>query len=606
MITTSLLALGVNGASAGALYDSGDVENMTVMGTRIPTPINQEGRSVSIITGDEIELKQQRFLYEALRSVPGVQITRSGSFGSLASVSIRGLEADQTLVVQDGIVLNNPGSFDNSFNFANFDTSDIERIEVIRGAQSTIYGSDAIGGVINIITKGGEGDLGASGFVEGGSFATFRGAATVKGGSEKVSGRATVSATTSDGYSTADAANGNTEDDGYDNITFSARGKVKPGEDVRIDLTARYQDSENDFDGFAFGVGPVDGDQVAKTEEMAIGGAITWDMLPDLLSHRASITYSRIDQINLDGGLTTFDSVGERTSYEYQATVKPIDNVTLVAGAEYDDQQARTAVGFGGNQEITTKSGYGLLQVAPHERVTLTGGVRYDKSSDFGSETTFNAAGAFDVPVLEAILRASYSEGFRAPTAAELGFNPDLFAETSKGWDVGLERSFLDNRLTLGLTYFDQKVDNLIAFDLAQFTFMNIQKFSSRGVEVSAGLEIDPTFSVGVAYTYLDAFNVSTDLPAGNQPDNKVTVDATWKPVSRLTLSGSFTFNGKEPTSSGPLDSYTLVNLRGEYALTEALDVTVRVDNAFDENYQDNFGYGTAPLSAYVGLRADF
>lgn len=582
-----------------------DMESLIVTGTRIPTPIDREGRSVSIVTAEDIEIRQQRFVYEALQSVPGVQVTRSGSFGALASVSVRGLESDQTLVVQDGIILNNPGTFGNTFNFANLDTSEIERIEVIRGAQSTIYGSDAIGGVINIVTKDGAEGFGANGFIEGGSFGTFRGAGTVRGGNQKLSGRLTISGVTTQGFSSADEANGNTEDDGFKNVTVSAKGRYRPLDTLTIDAVINYQDSKNEFDGFSFS-GPIDGDEIGQSEDLTIGGFATLETLSGKLIHRASINYIRSDRVNLLDGIPSFDSLGTRISYEYQGTAKFAEQLTLVFGAEYDEQEAKTAVGFGGNQKIKTTSGYGLLQATPHDRITLTAGVRHDSSSDFGSETTFNGAAAIEIPVVETLLRGSYSQGFRAPTAGELGFNPTLFAEFSKGWDIGLERAFLANRVRLSVTYFDQKIDDLIAFDLAAFTFVNIQEYASSGVELSAYLQLHETVSVSLSYTYLDAFNVSTTVAAGNQPKNRFNADITWQPSSKLSLSASVLFNGKEPTSRGALDSYTLISLRGEYALSDQFDVTLRIENATDADYQDNAGYGTAPLSVFGGLRARF
>lgn len=575
---------------------------LIVTGTLIPTPIDQEGRAVSIITAEEIELRQYRFVFDAVRSVPGVQVTRSGSFGGISSISIRGLDSDQTLVVQDGIVLNNPASLGNSFDFANFDTSDIERIEVIRGAQSTLYGSDAIGGVINIVTKDGADGFGASGFVEGGSFGTFRGAATVRGGTDTLSGRATIAGTRTDGFSSADEANGNTEKDGFDNITVSAKGRYRPLEALTFDGIVRYQDSENEFDSFS-GV-PIDGDEVGQTEELTVGGFATLETLSGKLTHRASVTHTRTDRFDLTDGVPSFDSEGTRTSYEYRGTAEPADFATLVFGAEYDKQESITKVGFGGNQRIETTSGYGLLQIMPHARVTLSTGVRYDSSSDFGSETTLTGTGAVVLPFVETTLRGSYSEGFRAPTAGELGFNPDLFAEFSTGWDIGLERSFSDDRIRLAVTYFDQQVDDLIAFDLAEFTFVNIEEFDTSGVEVSADLQLHETLSASLSYTYLDAVNVSTTIAAGNQPDHRFNADIAWAATDALTLSAGILYNGEEPDGARTLDSFTLVTLRGEYALNEHLDLTARIENATDADYQDNAGFGTAPVSAFAGIRA--
>lgn len=577
---------------------------VVVTGTHIPTPIKFEGRSVSVITSDEMKLRQQRFVYDVLSAVPGVQVTRSGSYGALASVSMRGLDSDQTLVVQDGIVLNNPATFGNTFDFSKLDTRDIERIEVIRGAQSTLYGSDAIGGVINIVTKEGSQGIKGSGFLEGGSLRTLQGGATVRGGNRNISGRMTLGGITTGGFSSAEEANGNTEDDGLKSLNFSGKGKYRVGDKLTLSGVFRHQNSENEFDSFLSQ--PVDGTEISQSKELSLGGFATLNTISGRLNHRGSITYSRSDWLNTKDGIPNFDSLGTRISYEYQGSARPVESTTMVFGAEYEIQEAVTTIGYGGNQRIETKSGYGLFQLSPHENLTINGGIRHDSSSDFGSKTTFNGAGALEVPIVDLTLRGSYSEGFRAPTAGELSFNSNLFAEFSRGWDVGLERVFAENRFRLGLTYFDQHVDDLIAFDLAEFTFLNIQNFETRGLELSAGMQVHPSLWLDFGYTYLDAFNVSTTTAAGNQPDNRLTIELAWRPTHRIALSLGTLFNGEELDGSTVLSGYTLVNLRSSYTLAEGLDFIIRIENVTDANYQDNLGFGTAPFSVFAGFRRYF
>jgi vitamin B12 transporter len=577
---------------------------VVVTGTHIPTPIKLEGRSIAVVTSEEMELRQQRFVYDVLSAIPGVQVTRSGGYGALASVSIRGLDSDQTLVVQDGIVLNNPATFGNAFDFSKLDTRDIERIEVIRGAQSTLYGSDAIGGVVNIVTKEGSQGIQGSGFLEGGSFRTLQGGATVRGGNRKISGRMTLGGITTRGFSSAEEANGNTEDDGLKSLNFSGKGKYQVLDKLTLSGVFRHQSSENEFDSFLGQ--PVDGTEVSQSKELSLGGFATLDTNSGRLSHRGSITYSRSDWLNTKDGVPDFDSLGTRISYEYQGSARPAERTTMVFGAEYEVQEAITAIGYGGNQRIETKSGYGLVQISPHERLTINGGVRHDSSSAFGSEMTFNGAGALEVPMADLILRGSYSEGFRAPTAGELSFNGNLLAEFSRGWDVGLERTFTENRFRLGITYFDQQVDDLIAFDLAEFTFRNIQNFETSGLELVAGIQVHPTLWLDFGYAYLDAFNLSLTTAAGNQPDNRLTVEVAWRPTHRITLSLGTLFNGEEHDGSTVLSGYTLVNLRGSYKLAEGLDFIIRMENVTDANYQDNLGFGTAPLSVFAGFRRYF
>ncbi|MEO1042433.1 MAG: TonB-dependent receptor [Pseudomonadota bacterium] len=595
----------ISPAQAQTTNDPSSDDVIVVTGTRLPTPLDQVGRSVTVLTGADIELRQQRFIYDALAAVPGIQILRTGSFGSAATVSVRGLDSDQTLVVQDGVVVNNPSSFGNGFDFANFDTADIERIEVIRGAQSTLYGSDAIGGVINIITKDGREGFGGDALLELGSFDSVRAGASVYGGNQIASGRVSISASTTNGFSSADEGAGNTEDDGFDNVTISTKGRYQPTETLYVDVIARYQDSENEFDSFAGGR-PVDGNEVGETEELTVAGFVTHTSFEGVLENRVGVTYLRNDRLNLTDGTPSFDALGTRISYEYQGTVKPADGLSLVGGAEYDVQESEVTVGFGGNQEIETTSGFGLIQLDFLENLTLNVGARYDSSDEFGSETTFNASAAFTVPHIGTILRSSFSEGFRAPTAGELGFNPDLFAEFSDGWDIGLEQPIANGKARLSATYFDQEIDDLIAFDLSAFTFVNVQEFESKGVEIALDADLYQWLSFRGAYTYVDATNVTTTNVALNQPEHRFNAEIAAQATDRLTLSLGVNYNGSELDGTNTLDSFTLINVRGQYALNEAIELFARVENATDADYQDNFGYGTAPISAFGGVRTRF
>ncbi|MGF1545676.1 MAG: TonB-dependent receptor plug domain-containing protein [Parvularculaceae bacterium] len=607
---TSVCALAALLAAPGAFAQSppqGETnDEIIVTGTKLPTPIDQVGRSVDVISGAEIEIRQQRFLTDALGAAPGVQIIRSGTFGALASVSLRGLPSGQTLLVQDGIVLNDPVSFQNGFNFANFSTDDVARIEVLRGAQSTLYGSDAIGGVVNVVTKDGREGFGGSAFLEGGSFDTVRGGASLYGGGERASGRISASAVTTNGFSSADEANGNVEDDGFDNLTVSSKGRVQATANLELDAVIRFQDSEVEFDGFDFAAGgPVDAGDVALTEELSLAGSATHRAFGGALESRARISFLRNDQTNLSDA-NPFDAQGTRASYEYQATVRPAAFLTLVAGAEYDQQRSRVDAGFGATEGIDTISGFGLVQARAGSFLTLNAGVRHDTSEDFGGETTFSASAAFAVPVTGTILRASYSEGFRAPTASELSFNPDLFAEFSDGFDAGIEQPLFDDRLRLRATYFDQSIDDLIAFDLTTFNFLNVQTFRSEGVEASLDARPADWLSIKAAYTYTDATNVSLGVVAGGQPDHRVNAELAAMATRRLSLSVGVTYNGEEEIVGQTLDAFTLVNLRAAFAARDGLELFARVENALDADYQDNVGFGTAPVSAFGGVRATF
>ncbi|MEL7030358.1 MAG: TonB-dependent receptor, partial [Pseudomonadota bacterium] len=366
------------------------------------------------------------------------------------------------------------------------------------------------------------------------------------------------------------------EDDGFDNITVSSKARFQPSDTLVFDAVVRYQDSENEFDGFDFVTGAADADEVGETEELSIAGFATHTLLDGRLENRLSATFLLNDQVNLSDGVPSFDAEGTRFSAEYQGTMRLTDWITMIAGAEYDVQESKVAVGFGGNQEIDTISGFGLVQLQPLPFVTLNAGIRHDASPDFSDETTFSVSGVIEAPQTGTLLRGSYAEGFRAPTAGEFSFNPDLFAEFSDGWDIGLEQPLLGDVARFSVTYFDQAIEDLIAFDLNAFTFVNIQEFKSEGVEVALDARVTEWLTVNAAYTYTDALNLSTEIAAGNQPNDRFTVEFAAEPTDRLSLSLGISYNGSEEDGANRLDDFVLVNLRGAYALTDRLEVGVR------------------------------
>lgn len=573
--------------------------DIIVRGARLPTPIDQLGRSVTVIEAADIEERQQRLLLDVIRLAPGVTVTTAGSPGALATVSIRGLPTVQTLLVVDGVVVNDPSSFGNGFDFGQFDTADIERIEVLRGAQSTLYGSNAIGGVINILTKDGREGLGGGGFVEGGSFASGRGAATLQGGNGTLSGRVTLAGVRTGGFSSAAVEGG--EADAFRNLTASGKFGFRPSEDLSFETVVRFSDSRSEFDG---GAGIDDPDNASNAQQVSVAGFANHAALAGRLTNQLSVAYFR--NARLDASEFPFEGTGARLTFEYLGSAKPADWFTLAYGAEYEEQESEVVEGFGGSQTISNISGYGLVQLQPLEGVTLNLGVRHDANSDFEDATTFSVSGAVRVPVLGVLLRGSYAEGFRAPSVGELGFNPQLTPENSRGWDIGLSREFWGGRASLEATYFNANITNQIGFDLSAFNFFNIAAFDTQGVEVALKLRPTAKLELAASYTYTDAFNVSGNFAALNQPAHQLASQVSWRPSAKLSLGAGLRWNGEENNFLGPLDAFVVLDLRAAYALREGLELFARLENATDTDYQDNFGFATAPASAFGGLRARF
>ncbi|MEM8634981.1 MAG: TonB-dependent receptor [Pseudomonadota bacterium] len=620
--TTNEAAIPIEQSTA----ESDQLDAIIVTGTRFETPLDQLGQSVTVITAEAIEARQQIQVFDTLALVPGVQTSRSGPIGTTSTVFLRGAPSNTTLVVQDGIVLNNLAATSGGFNFANFDTSDVERIEVIRGAQSTIYGSDAIGGVVNIITRSGAEGLGGSASIEGGSFGTFRGHATILGGTDRLNGRVTVGGVRSGGFS---AQSDNDEDDGFENITISSRGAFKPIESLTLDGVIRYSDSELDFDGF-----PTDF-ATSNTEELNLAAFATHEALGGRLSNRFGITFSTLDSINLndEGGdegdgipsEVTFLQDGERLSYEYQGSFEATDWLDVIVGAEREEAEASVPVAFVDfAEEVNQTSGYGLARVRPTDWIDLTAGVRHDANSQFGDSTTANAAGNVRIEQTGTILRGSYSEGFRAPSPGQLGANannldaildaaldPALDPETSTGWDIGVQQTIPIFDTVLSVAYFQSDIDNLISFASVGPTFapafFNVDEVEIEGVEVTLSVSPFDGLQFEANYTYLEAVDAATGIQLDNRPENRATFDVSWAATDKLNVGAQLIVNGDETESFGdPLDDFVLLNLRADYALTDIITLFARIDNVTDTDYEDNSGFNAPNISAFGGIRARF
>jgi len=599
----SIIAMLALSSQAGFAQEAIDDE-IIITGTKIPTALEDAITAVSVITAEDIEIGQIRLLSDALTLTPGIQVNRSGSFGGVTSVSIRGLPSELTKLVVDGVEVNDPSTFENSFDLATFDTADIERVEILRGPQSTLYGSDAIGGVINVVTRTASEGLSGKAFVEGGSFGTIRGSATLRGGNDILSGAATFSGSHTDGISAADEDNGNSEDDAARYLTFSSKLRFTPVEDISFDTVFRYRDTRVEFDDFDFFLGPVDGDNVTKSEEWLGAVFLNIATFDEKLNHRLSVTYNKAEREDI--ATFAFDGEGERLSYEYQGDFKFDDRAVLLFGAERETDKSDVRLGFGASDEIHITSGYGLAQFQPLEWLELSFGLRHDANSRFGGETTASGGGAIQLPY-GLRLRGSYQEGFRAPTTSELSFNADLRPERSTGWDIGLESDFERDDVRLSVTYFSQDVTDLISFDPFLFIPVNLQSYESEGVEVAVHFSLIESFSFDGAYTYTDARNISLESRALRQPKHRASFSANYKPIDRLQLSARLYFNGRElDFGQVDVDRFTTLSLAASYEISERLELFGRVENLTDKNYQDISGFGTPGASAYGGIRTRF
>lgn len=583
------------------------IESVIVYGTRLPQAVTEVGSSVSVISAEDIAALGFDFTVDALASAPGVTVNSSGGFGGQASVRIRGAAGEQTLVLVDGVPVNDPSSPGGGFDFARFDPENIERIEVLKGPQSTLWGTDAIGGVVSITTKRPEPGLGGSVFGEYGAFDTFRGGASVSGGDERGDFRLAVARTDADGISKADADNGNDEEDGYAATTVSAQGALALGDrGARLESTVLWTDASADFDSFTAGAeGSIgDGDEATETEELAANLSLSAPLFEGRLANRLLLGYAEIDRQSLSAGQPTFGAEGQRLILRYQGTLELNARHTLAFGAEREDMQS-------GDDDTNIAGYFALYEYRPVDMLTLTGGLRVDDHDRFGNETTARIAAALN-PTEALTLRASWGEGFKAPTIFQTtyicGFcglsapNADLVPETSEAYDVGLEWRSGAGRLTAGLTLFAQESENLIDFSFSA-GYDNIARVDSRGAELFSTLQLTQSLRLDLNYAYIDAEDGSGRERA-RLPKHSGDLSLSWNPDSPFSGTLLLRHNGEEANTDGStLDDWTRIDVNGRWAFSDRLELFTRVENLLDADYQQILGYGTPGLSAYLGAR---
>lgn len=592
-------------APATAPTNSVEVAPVVVTANRIPTPAAQVGSSVSVITSDDLQREQVPQVSDALRYVPSLAVTRSGGPAQITSVFTRGANSDHTLVLIDGIEANDPTSPSRAFDFSTLAVDDIDRIEVIRGPQSTLWGSNAIGGVINIVTKRGEGPPSGYFYTEDGSFNTYREGLGVSGGSKAVNYSLSLSKADSQGISARDSKFGNKEGDGYKISSIATKLGWNISDQLDVDFIARYQYSDVDIDNF---LGDVAGAQLRNNA--AFFGLQPHLKLFDgkwLQTFKLSYTYyDRQDTTasfpsHLNGGLAKLD---------WQNDVEVTKNQIVTAGLVLGQENLNaTSTPHKTNDQVAV---YLQDAVTFDNRLFLTGGLRYDSFRAGGEDLTYRFTGAYIFPT-HTTLRGSYGTGFKVPTLSDLYSSfgsPTLKPEKSDGFDAGIEQSFLQDRLIASATYFHNGYRDLIGFN--NTNEINIGHAESQGVEVGLTARPIETLTVGMNYTYTDARNTDTDTRLIRRPPNAASAQVSWdySRKGQVTV-GAVYESGRpdgDPVTFAPshVPGYIVVNLATSYRLTDHATFTLRMDNLFNEHYEEVDGFGEPGFAVYGGFKVQF
>lgn len=629
-VTTAatLLALAATTTSPGHAAD-GQIAEATLLpetvvtATRTEKPGSQVGSAISVITGEELERRQITFVSDGLRQVPGLAVNRTSGFGSSTDVRIRGAEANQTLVLIDGVKVNDP-ALSSQFNFGNLLTSDVERIEVLRGPQSVLYGSDAVGGVVNIITKRGKGGPRVSATAEYGSFNTKQSTATVSGAGDMYDFSLNGTFFETDGISSADESDGNDEEDGNRNKTVQGSFGLRPTDFVELKFDGRWQSSLVDTD--AFTTVAVDDNSFSKGIERFGRGEVKFNLLDKRWEHIFSGALFD-NKLKSGGGAFgasstngTRQAMGYQTNFNFETPTFADAAHTVSFGVSNERERVVTSSAFSSiDRTLETTSLYGLYQIDLWDRLFLTGGGRRDNNEFFADSTTFRLTGALLLPEVGAKIHASGGTAVKNPTVFELfGFtpsftgNPDLTPEKSESFDLGVEKSFFGGKVVGDITFFHSRIEDLIV-GFGNTAFNQDGDTRITGLEFSAKAEIIDGLDVAAAYTWMKTDDANGDQLV-RRPRNaaSLTVNYGFLEKKRANVNVGLIYNGQQydvafgPTRRVILDDYVLLNVAASYRVNDYVQLYARGENLLNQNYQEVYSYGTPGIAGYGGVRVSF
>ena len=607
-----------------------DDEGVVVSATRLPTPVDEIASSVTVITAADIAARQDRSLPDLLRQVPGLSITQTGGAGGQTSLFLRGTNSNHTKVLLDGIDIADPSTANGAADISKLLAGDIAKVEVLRGPQGALYGSDAIGGVINIITQSGEGPLKLSGEAEGGSFDTVNQRASASGSQGAFHYAATVQHFHS-GSTPVTPLNllppgQHRNDDFYDNVTASTKLGYDVTENFTLGLVGHYTNSLGKITGDAFD--PVTFAsfpsptrtriETLQYESRGTAHLLLWDGRFD---QTLGFAYGSNVLATEDPNNGNGRQIGDRIKLDWQGNIGVTRGQTVVLGAETarDALHPGTAFGFPSplSRGITTNAGYAELQSDFGGGLYDSASIRYDDNSRFGNKTTWRIAPAWVIEGTGTKLKGSAGTGFKAPALQQLfgtfGGNVNLKPETSFGYDVGVEQILLGGAVSGGVTWFQNNIKNLIVSGPAPaFRLGNIGRARTDGVESFIAWKALDSLTLRADYTYTDALDAGTRLALLRRPRHKASLNADWQVIGDLSLNATLLYVG--PQIDGNRDfsiprlkmpDVTTLDLAASYRLTETWSVFGRIENATDTDYQSPDGFLRPGIGAYGGIKVN-
>lgn len=592
-------------------------EPVVVSATRFDIPLDQSPASVSVVDSEDIETKQIERVADALRAVPGLSVVQTGTPGQLTSVFMRGLPSQDMQVLLDGIPINQ--GLAGQFDFANLTTDNIDRIEIVRGPQSTIYGPRALAGVVQIFTKEGTGTPGVTLSEEGGTYDTFRESIASDGKIDNFD--------YSIGASRLDTDNARPNNN-YRNTSGIADVGLSPNEQLRIGSLFIYSESETGNPNTIFDPKPVDH---FLTEKWLIGPHVDWKPT-DWWEQKLIFDYDHERQLNdpnQDGFVGPTRALFRRTQLDYENDIHAVSWLTLTNGFFYSHVEAGqerpfVSQAFGPqptfiSDRTTEIAGFLQATLTPLHNLIFVAGGRIDNFNQFGDVWTYRIASSYKIDKTDTTLHSSVATGFSPPSSQDkiFGMNFGLRPEKDFGWDAGIEQRLWERRVTVGATYFHNDLSNVIGFN-GQFRTLNLGAAETQGVETELRATPIADLVFTASYTYLEAEKTSSadiSQPQGarlpRRPRNEVYISGSylwWKKL-RTTIEAKWVNAREELNFGGPnfdIEDYNFVNVAAEYEINPHMSIFGRVDNLTGEHYAEVFGFPALGTAAYAGMKVRF
>jgi vitamin B12 transporter len=625
-IVLSASSLVIPTVSAG----EAEIQEVMVSASLVPIVANKSANAITVIDSEQLRNRAALSVSDLLRDVPGLAVSRSGVQGSQTQIRARGAEANHLLVLIDGVEANDPSQSD-ELNWGVLAADDIERIEVIRGPQSSMRGSDAMAGVVNIITRSASAPFSAAAFTEVGSFSTKRSGFNLGAKKDNFDIRLGVSDTQTEGENISRTGD---EKDGYENTSINLKAGLQLSDELRISVAARHSDgmnefdADNDFDGFI-----EDQDAVSEFRNSTMRLQGDYSSADGRWQHKLMVAQSNNDNEAFADGTLGNVTASTKDQIQYIGSLfwnNGAHRLSFLAEREEEDYKQRGPLNWGldpnQDRERDTDSFALELRTDISDDLSFAASGRYDDNSEFDSASTFRVEAIYQLN--DGLrLRSAYGTAVKNPTFTErFGFytnfigNPNLEPEESSSWELGMDKQM--GELSLSATLFDTELESEIdgfVYDPATFAYTSGNKEGKsqrQGVEFTASVNMSDNLVINAAYTYTDS--VEADGVGGYKDEirrarHTGSLNLAWQAMDNLQINTNAQYSGSQtdtyfppwptPSQTVTMDDYRLININANYSASDKLDIYLRLDNLLDDDYEEVFGYQTLGFGASLGLR---